>query len=129
MKTLLSTTANLSIWFKGIKYMQQDVHFIVALLKSNINGTRIPNLFEELELFKRLISSLEDKLHIFMNEVEEFRNSIEFISEEDGYRIEDHCYIGHKYLDKAYQDLESDFKEGRYRIFRYLENVLVKDES
>ncbi len=125
MKTLLSTTA-ISIWFKGIKCMQQDVHFIEALLKSNIYGTRIPNLFEELELFKRLISSLEGKLHAFMNEVEAFRNSIECISEEDGYRIEDHCYTRHKYLDRVYQDLESDFKEGRYRIFRYLENVLVK---
>lgn len=123
MKNLVKSipkSINQSVWYNEMKYMEQDIRFVKMILETKNEASKTPKLLKKIKLFERYIFIIEDKLNLFMKEVEKIKKEESIIGS---------YFKNDSNLTNVCRNLEIDFQENKYIILNYLDRDLTKNKA
>ncbi len=110
---------NSSLWITELGFIDTEVSFIKHLIKSNLITSKVPNLFENLQLFIKELDSIKDEKNNLMNDVHQYANQLSDMVECDNFYV-----IAYEKLAKELFNYLQVYKKLKTQIFEYLNSVL-----
>jgi hypothetical protein len=115
---------NTSLWVTELGYIDTEVSFIKHLIKSNLIKSKIPNLFENLQLFIKELDSIKDEKNNLMNDVHQYTNQLNGMVECDKLSCDNFYIITYEKLAKEVFNYLQTYKKLKTQIYEYLNGVL-----
>ncbi len=115
---------NTSLWISELEFIDFEVSFIKHLIKSYPIKSKIPNLFENLQLFIKELDTIEREKNNLTDNIHQYTNQLNDMIECDKLSCDNFYVIAYEKLAKELFNYVQAYKKLKTQIFEYLNGIL-----
>jgi len=110
------------IWISGFEFIKTELAFLKKLIQSNSFKSRIPNLYERLQLFIQEIDLLQKNNQRILHKLTEQHNNLSGKLYYESFQL-----IAYEKLAEKIFNYTITYQNFKIRIFEYLESILKQE--
>ncbi len=115
---------NADLWVSELEFIDIEVSFIKHLIKSYPIKSKIPNLFENLQLFIQELDTIEREKNNLNDNIHQYTNQLNDMVECDKLSCDNFYVIAYEKLAKELFNYVQAYKKLKIQIFEYLNGIL-----
>ncbi len=115
---------NADLWISELEFIDIEVSFIKHLIKSYPIKSKIPNLFENLQLFIHELDTIEREKNNLNDNIHQYTNQLNDMVECDKLSCDNFYVIAYEKLAKELFNYVQAYKKLKIQIFEYLNDIL-----
>lgn len=115
---------NSSLWMSELEFINFEVSFIKHLIKSYPIKSKIPNLFEHLQLFIQELDTINKENNTITNNIQQHTNLLSGMIECDSLSCDNFYVVAHEKLAEEVFNYLQTYKKLKIQIYEYLTGIM-----
>jgi hypothetical protein len=115
---------NADLWISELEFIDIEISFIKHLIKSYPIKSKIPNLFENLQLFIQELDTIEKEKNNLADNIHQYINQLSGMIECDKLGCDNFYVIAYEKLAKQIFNYLQAYKKLKTQIYEYLNGIL-----
>jgi hypothetical protein len=112
-----------------IRYLEEDIEFLIGLLTAPIYQAKTPNLYENLKTYQSKFRTLSSRIDVFKDKVAVFEKSLETYPEEDNSTIDEYYHEVQTSLIDNFTEINIEFLELKSKLYAFLSGAMLKQNK
>ena len=113
-----------SIWISDFNYITSELFFLKAIIKSNSFKSRIPNLFERLQLLLKHIDRVNENSKAIKEKVEKYRHKVTKTLNSDVFSLGDELLETYQSLVKEIFEFNKNYISFKAHLYEFLIEII-----